>query len=81
MNDFQKSLDRYLTTEPVDSYSVWHERVVESFTDYFYNNFSDWILEYDGQCDRWLTKLYADGCDPDHAAKVIERIHRRFSKQ
>lgn len=80
MNNFQRSLDKYLTTEPVNHYGPWHEQVVESFTDDFYNNHSDWILEYDGQCDRWLSKLYEDDCSPEHAAAVVERLYRRYSK-
>jgi len=44
--NWKNSLDKYLTSEPYDNFDIWAEDVVECFTDQFYWDNEDWILEY-----------------------------------
>jgi len=71
MGDWKQSLDRYLTTEPEDNFTPWVEKVVEAFSEEFYEANEDWIEEPDGLCNNWLNQLFGE--DPEVAARLIEK--------
>jgi hypothetical protein len=78
--DWKVSLDRYLTTPPDDGFDGWCEDVIgNNITDTFYNENEKWIDEYDGQCNKWLNKLFYCGKSPHEAAIIIERAFRIFT--
>ena len=76
MESWKSSLDRYLTTEPDCGFDNWCEQVTESFTDNFFDNNEDWIMEYDGLCNKWLNKLIDK--EPKQAAILIERAFKIY---
>lgn len=78
--DWKNSLDRYLTTEPEDGFSGWADVVLDKMSDDFYNLNEDWLFEYDGQCNKWLNKLFNKGKEYSEAAQIIERAHSIFIK-
>ena len=77
--NWKNSLDKYLTSEPYDNFDVWAEAIQESFTDQFYNNNEEWVLEYDGQCNKWMNKMFYKNqwsdVQPIDVARIIERAH------
>lgn len=84
MNEFQRSLDRYLTTEPEDRFTPWVEDVYNAYGEDFYKmaygdsdkaipHFEDSTVE-----NGWLNKLYDKGYSPEQAAKVIERAYSMY---
>jgi len=52
--------------------------VVDSFTDDFFEKNDEWIIDYNSQCDRWMTKLI--NREPKQTAQIIERAFRRYIK-
>lgn len=77
--DWKTSLDKYLTTPYDDGFDGWCEEIFErQFTDDFYNQNEDWIHEYDGQCNKWLNKLFAKGKTPTEASVIIERAFKIY---
>jgi hypothetical protein len=79
--DWKVSLDRYLTTPPEDcGFDSWYEDAVcNCISNIFYEKNKNWV-EYDEQCDKWLTKLYEKGYSPKDAAKIIERAFYLYVK-
>ena len=81
---FQKSLDRYLTTEPEDAFTPYCEMVVEAFSDSFYERVYETDLMIgkgfpDSKVEnKWLNKLFSKGFEPSFSAKIIERAYRIF---
>ena len=80
MNSFQKSLDRYLTTEPEDYFTPWGEKVIELFPENFFNENEDWVLDYDGLCNKWMNKLF-NSKTPEQASLIIERAFNIYLKK
>lgn len=78
--NWKVSLDRYLTSEPDSSFDCWIDLVFDNMTDEFFTSQEDWILENYGQCDKWLNKLFNKAKEPEQAAAIIERAHRRYIK-
>ncbi len=79
MEKWKVDLDRYLTREPSSHfYDDWCEKVVDNFSLAFWHSQENWIGEYDGQCNKWLSKLFNKGYDAKHAAKIIERTFNIF---
>jgi len=77
--DWKISLDRYLTTEPNDEFHNWSEDVLENkITNEFYYENEKWIDESDGQCNKWMNKLYDRGKTPTEAAVIIERAYKIY---
>ena len=77
--NWQQSLDRYLTSGPPDDgFEDWTEKVTESFTNDFFDENDEWIVEYDGQCNSWFNKLFDSDCEPEYAAKLIERAFKLY---
>ncbi len=76
MNNFQVSLDRYLTTPPEDGFTGWYEQVIEHLSDDFYTRNEDWVEEEGGMCTDWLNRLFDRS--PKEAATIIERAHRMY---
>lgn len=80
MNNWQKSLDNYLTTHPDDGFETWTEELFGKHisSEFYYEN-EIWIDEYDGQCNKWLQKLfYNKGYMPEVGAKIIERAFKMY---
>lgn len=72
--DWKISLDRYLTTEPEDGFDEWVDEVFDSFSDPFYENHEEWLMEQEGICNEWLNKLYfKKDRSPEDSSKIIER--------
>lgn len=67
---FQVRFDRYLTTPAGQDFSDWAEQVIESFTDEFFNNNEEWIMD-SSQHNTWLEKL--EHRSPADAARIIQR--------
>lgn len=97
MNDWQKGLDRYLTSEPVDNFTPWCEAVGEHYTDEFWDENEKEFVNSELE-NKWLQKLqnkvqamdYNEKTEqmemmgymtPELAAAIIMRAHRRFCKQ
>jgi len=78
MEDWKKSLDRYLTTEPSSDFDDWCEKVIDKFSFAFWNSQEVWIDEYDGQCNKWLNKLYQKQYEPQKAAEIIEKAFKIY---
>ena len=77
MSQHQKnSLDRWLTTEPEDSYTPYYEEVVERFTESFYEAHEESIVCSDGSIPTWIERMYNKGRSPKEAAMTIERLVR-----
>jgi hypothetical protein len=80
--DWKTSLDRYLTTEPDDGYTEWCEDVLgNQISERFYNQNEKWIDESNGQCNKWLNKLFNRGIDTPEAAKIIERTFNIYGNR
>jgi hypothetical protein len=72
--DWKISLDRYLTTPPQNDFDSFCEVVTERFTDDFFDENEDWIMEFDGQFNLWINEIYLrKGYDVDKSARIIER--------
>jgi hypothetical protein len=70
--NWKTSLDKYLTNPPDNGFDFWCDKVIDHLSDEFYNLNENWIMEYDGQCNKWLNKLFKSK-NPEQAAKIIER--------
>lgn len=82
MNSFQKSLDKYLTTEPDDGFYSWAEQVDNLFSEEFFNKNEDWIIKHDGQCNEWMNKLfYKKSKSPKLASEIIQRAFNIYINQ
>lgn len=74
-----KGLDKYLTTPPDDGLEDYMEVVVESFTDKFFDEEEDWLMD-STQMETWTMKLFNKDYQPEDVAPVIERAHAIFIK-
>lgn len=78
--DWKISLDKYLTTPYDDGFDGWCEDVLgNKMTDTFYNENEKWIEDTNGQCNKWLNKLFYLGFEPRQAAEIIERAFKIFN--
>ena len=79
LTSFQQSLDRYLTTPPEDRYNdQWWDELMESFSNEFFQNNEEFIVDEDGQCDKWAYRLFENDKMPSEASKIIERAHKIY---
>lgn len=73
------SLDKWLTTDPNESADGWHESLIDSFTDIFYDRHEDW---FDSDLyQTWSNRLYKRSVDPKRAAMIIERAYKFYRIQ
>lgn len=72
-----KGLDKYLLHNPFEVEDSYAENVIDCFSEDFYTRNKKWIAKSDN-LDRWLLKLYSKGVEPEWAARLIERTHRRY---
>ena len=78
MNNWQKSLDRYLTTDHSgDHWIEFYETVANKHNEEFWEENEDWILDSDTYNDL-LNSTYAKGYSPTKAANIIERAHSLY---
>lgn len=78
--DWKKSLDLYLTQEPdwYFEYNNFYEHVVDSFSDEFYNENENWIVDSE-QMDKWVSKLYDKSIfSPKECSIIIERAFKLY---
>lgn len=81
MTNFQQSLDRWLTTEPVDNYTPFWEKVISLISERVWNIIE---IEDDKAFDEKkespsnpiIFKAYSKGITPQRTAAIIERIYR-----
>lgn len=72
--DWKISLDRYLTSPPEDRFDDFCEDILANkISDEFYGIHEKWLDEYDGQCNKWLNKLYSKNKTTIESAAIIER--------
>ena len=57
MNNFQQSLDRYLTSEPEDDYTPYVEAVIDAYSEEFYQKIDGTKFEDSDIENKWLEKL------------------------
>jgi hypothetical protein len=77
--NWKQSLDRYLTTEPDNGFDGWCDDVLgHKISDTFYNDNAEWVECVDGQCNKWLNKLFDKGINTDETAMIIERAYRLY---
>ena len=75
------SLDKYLTTPYDDGFEDWANKVIEYMSDDFYNKNEDWINKDNGQCNKWLNKIFYNKCkEPKISATIIERSYKLYKK-
>jgi len=74
------SLDRYLTEPPDDGFDNWSEKVINSFSEDFYNKNEDWIMDNTNknQCNIWFNELFRRGIAPQETVLIIERAFKLF---
>lgn len=85
--NMESQLMRHLADE--ENFSDFAERLFDEFNNQFWYINEDWCLEYDGQFNKWLNKLYSKrwACKKDnfpdfkHLAKVIERAYNLYIKK
>jgi len=73
MNDWQRSLDKYLTSEPNDGFNNWVELLVDELNDETYLKHEDWLL-FSSESSEWFGELFDRGYNPQKGAEIIERI-------
>jgi len=80
MENWKIGLDRYLTSGPPDDgFNDFCDLTVEEFSQKFYDENENWIIEETEQIDNWLNKLFSKGYSPKQTAQIIERafyIHK-----
>ena len=81
--DLKQSLDRYLTSGPPDDgFDQWCEQTTEEFSEDFYNEHEDWIMENSGKCNKWFNELfYHFELTPKHAARIIEWAYNSYHNE
>ena len=75
---FATDLDRYLTTPPQNRFVDYAEAVIEAFTEDFFEEQEDWIMNTTKQCDVWLDALFYKEYPPKLSAQIIERAFNIF---
>jgi hypothetical protein len=76
--NWKTSLDKYLTNEPHDGFDTYCENIADYFLDNFYNQNEDWIMDFDGQCSKWINKLFNKAVTEENAVKIIERAFKIY---
>jgi hypothetical protein len=79
--DWKIGLDKYLTSSPDDKFDNWSDDVLNNLTNTFYDENEDWIVEYDGQCNKWLNELFRRGKDTIDTSLIIERAFKIYYKK
>lgn len=71
--------DRWATSEPPDDgLDCFTEDVTETFSESFYENNEEWILNGE-QCNKWIEKCYYyKDINPKATAALIERAFRKY---
>lgn len=84
MEQWQKSLDRYLTSGPPDDgFDDWAESVVNNVEQEFYDENDIWLTSSDNQCNKWLWEFFYNRKgrhDHFHVSRVIQRAHSLYIK-
>ncbi len=75
--NFKISLDKYLTSYPENALDNYCEDVENKFTDDFYNQNEQWIIEGD-LCSKWIQYLFRRGKSPIEAAIIIQRAFKIY---
>ena len=75
---FAINLDKYLTTPPDNGFESWFDEMTENFDEDFFHTNEDWVLNWEGLCDTWATKLFEQEYNPFHAAEIIERAFKVY---
>jgi hypothetical protein len=79
MNHFQISLDKYITSQLDDGFDHWCDDILDhGITPQFYDENEDWLLEYDGQCNKWMNKLFNKGKMVMEASRIIQRAFKLY---
>jgi hypothetical protein len=76
--NWKTSLDKYLTNEPYDVFDTYCENIADHFSDNFFNQNEDWIMDFDGQCSKWINKLFNKAVTEENAVKIIERAFKIY---
>ena len=76
---WKTSLDKFLTTPPEDPYSDYSELVIDKFTEHFFDLNEDWIMDDNGICNKWITKLFNEGKSSEDAVCIIERAFELYA--
>lgn len=77
--DAERRLMNYLDGEC--EWDNWVEDVLgNKISEQFYNDNEAWVDEYDGQCNKWLSKLYKNKT-AEQAAAIIERAFAIYIKK
>lgn len=74
MNNFQKSLDKYLTSEPDDNfYEYYWSKVTNLIDDNFYEENEAWFEDFtqDAEINELMLYCYNNNLDPKEAADYI----------
>ncbi len=71
-------LDHYLTTPLDDGYDAFSELVYEAFDDDFWLEHENWIDEWNGKCNDWISGLFYKEKDPEQAANIIQRAYKTY---
>jgi len=78
--NWKAGLDRYITLGPPDDgFDSWCEQTTEMFSNEFFENNEDWILESE-LCNGWFNRLFNSffNKSPQKAANIIERAHSLY---
>jgi len=78
--DWKRGLDIYLTSNPDDWYTSFYEHVTNLMRDVFFDENEDWILRHNGQCDKWMYRLWRRGKTTRETAAIIERGFNIFKQ-
>ena len=73
------SLDRYLTTPPDDGFDGYFDQIVESFTEKFWDEHENWILD-SKDFQTLVENCFNKGRDPKYSSKIIERAFNIYHK-
>ena len=75
--NWKVSLDRYLTSEPEDGFSIWVDILYEKvLTNEFYRKYENSL--YGKKVDIILSKLFERDYDVDTAGQIFMRLFRLY---
>ena len=81
---FDRNMERQLMNhlnEEAD-FDNWAEDVfANKINEQFYNENELWLDDYDGQCNKWINKLYSKSKSPEVAAAILERAFNIYIKK
>lgn len=72
---WKSSLDKYLTSPPDDGISDYFDLVTEAFSEEFFDENEEWILN-EKQSEDWIIMCWEKGHEPLKTAKIIERAKK-----